>query len=89
MKKALDILRDKNGFFNIRETVTVLFVVVILISWIAQQFCGLAVPEFMFYSFVSLVGAGCFGYSFERKQSTERKPPTKNKFKNLPEDESY
>lgn len=83
MKKALDILRDKNGYFNIREAVTVLFVVVILISWIAAQFFGLAVPEYMFYSFVSLVGAGCFGYSFERKQTT------KNKFKNLPEDEDY
>lgn len=63
-----DILRDKNGYFNLRETVTALFVVVIIISWIAQQFLNLIVPEFMFYSFVSIVGAGCFGYSIERKQ---------------------
>ncbi|HYG53135.1 MAG TPA: hypothetical protein VD905_19685 [Flavobacteriales bacterium] len=81
MKKGFDILRDKNGYFNIRETVTLVFVVVILVSWIGQQFFGLAVPEYIFYSFVSLVGSGCFGYSFERKQ-------IKNKFKNLKEDDS-
>lgn len=63
------LLRDKNGYFALRETVTALFVVVILISWIAEQFFGLKVPEYMFYSFVSLVGAGCFGYSIERKQT--------------------
>ena len=62
------ILRDKNGYFNLREVVTALFVLVILVSWIAEQFFSLPVPEYMFYSFVSLVGAGCFGYSIERKQ---------------------
>ena len=62
------LLRDKNGYYNLRETVTALFVLVTLVSWIAEQFFQVSVPEYMFYSFVSLVGAGCFGYSIERKQ---------------------
>ena len=72
------LLRDKNGYYNLRETVTALFVVVILISWIAEQFFELKVPEYMFYSFVSLVGAGCFGYSIERKQKPFNPPPHDN-----------
>ncbi|OJW31527.1 MAG: hypothetical protein BGO54_13780 [Sphingobacteriales bacterium 46-32] len=61
------LFKDKDGNFSLRELVIALFIVVIIISWIAQQFFSLNVPEFMFYSFVSLVGAGCFGYSIERK----------------------
>lgn len=61
------LFKDKNGVFSLRELAVALFVLVIIISWIAQQFFGLNVPEFMFYSFVSLVGAGCFGYSLEKK----------------------
>jgi len=64
------ILKDKDGSYNLREMVTLIFVVITIISWIAEQFFGIAVPEYMFYSFVSLVGAGCFGYSIERKTKT-------------------
>jgi len=61
------LFQDKNGSYSLREVVTLLFIGAILVSWIARQFFRLEVPEFMFYSFVSLVGAGCFGYSLERK----------------------
>jgi hypothetical protein len=61
------LLRDKDGSFSLRELAIALFVLVLIVSWIARQFFCLDVPEFMFYSFVSLVGAGCFGYSIERK----------------------
>ena len=61
------LLQDKQGRFSLRELITLLFVLVILISWVAQQFFAVDVPEYMFYSFVSLVGAGCFGYSIERR----------------------
>jgi hypothetical protein len=71
------ILQDTDGSYNLREVVTMIFVIITIISWIAQQFFGLAVPEYMFYSFVSLVGAGCFGYSIERKAKKFN-----NKFKN-------
>lgn len=63
----LQLFRDKDGSFSLRELATALFIVVLIVSWIARQFFGLDVPEFMFFSFVSLVGAGCFGYSLERK----------------------
>ena len=64
---VLEILRDKNGDFSIRECVIAILVVIIIVSWIAQQFFSKAVPEFMFYSFISLIAAGCFGYSIEKK----------------------
>lgn len=62
------LLKDKNGNTSLREVVTVLFVIVLLVSWIADQFFELQMPEHMFYGFITLVGAGCFGYSIEKKQ---------------------
>ena len=68
MKNFLQqLLKDKNGSFSLRELAIALFILVIIISWLAKQFFKYDVPEFMFYSFVSLVGAGCFGYSIEKK----------------------
>jgi len=68
MKKIIEqLFKDKDGSFSLRELATALFILVIITSWIAQQFFKLDVPEFMFYSFVSLVAAGCFGYSIEKK----------------------
>jgi hypothetical protein len=69
------LLKDKEGNYSLREAVTLVFVAATLISWIAQQFFGITVPEYMFYSFVSIIGAGCFGYSFEKKT----KPLTETK----------
>lgn len=63
----LQLFRDKDGSFSLRELATALFIVVLIVSWIAQQFFRLDVPEFMFWAFVSLVSAGCFGYSLEKK----------------------
>jgi hypothetical protein len=62
-----EILRDKNGSFSLRECLIAILILIILVSWIAQQFFSKAVPEFMFYSFISLIAAGCFGYSIEKK----------------------
>ena len=64
------LFKDKNGSFSLRELVIALFILVIIVSWVSQQFFQLNVPEFMFYSFVSLVGAGCFGYSIEKKTNS-------------------
>lgn len=68
------ILKDKEGCYNLRELVTMIFVVIVIISWVAQQFFGMAVPEYMFYSFVSIIGAGCFGYSIEKKTAPHSSP---------------
>lgn len=72
------VLKDKEGNYSLREAVTLVFVAATLISWIAQQFFGIAIPEFMFYAFVSIIGAGCFGYSIEKKT----KPFTNDKNEN-------
>lgn len=69
----LQLLKDKNGNHSVREVATALFVLVLLVSWIAAQFFDQQMPEYMFYAFVSLVGAGCFGYSIERKTSNNDK----------------
>lgn len=61
------ILQDKNGSFSLRELLIAVLILIIVVSWIAQQFFGKNIPEFMFYSFISLIAAGCFGYSLERK----------------------
>lgn len=63
----LQLFKDKDGNFSLRELATALFIVVLIISWVAQQFFRLDVPEFMFWAFVSMVSAGCFGYSIEKK----------------------
>ena len=60
------LLKDKDGNYNLRELVTLIFVLISIISWIAEQFFKISVAEYMFYSFISIVGAGCFGYSIER-----------------------
>lgn len=73
MKKLFsEFLKDKEGNFSLRELVIALLMLALIISWIARQFFNKDVPEFMFYSFVSLVGAGCFGYSIEKKTGTDQ-----------------
>jgi hypothetical protein len=64
------LMKDKEGNYSLREAVTLVFVAATLISWLAQQFFSISVPEYMFYSFVSIIGAGCFGYSIEKKTKT-------------------
>lgn len=61
------LFKDKNGCYSMRELATALLIIAMITSWIAQQFFHKDVPEFMFYSFATLIGAGCFGYSIEKK----------------------
>lgn len=62
------LFKDKNNCYSLREIATALLVLVLIGSWIAQQFFQKDIPEFMFYSFATLVGAGCFGYSIEKSE---------------------
>ena len=66
-QQVSDFLKDKNGNHSLREVVILVCLVCVVISWIAQQFFQRNIPEYMFYAFVSLIGAGCFGYSIEKK----------------------
>ncbi len=65
------LFKDKNGCYSLREIATALLVLAMVTSWIAKQFFGKDIPEFMFYSFASLIGAGCFGYSVEKKTTID------------------
>jgi hypothetical protein len=69
------LLKDKDGNFSLREVITLIYVLMSIISWVGQQFFGVVIPEFMFYAFISMIGAGTFGYSLERKSKDA--PPTK------------
>ncbi len=64
-----DFLKDKNGNHSLREIVILVCLLCMIISWIAQQFFKQNIPEYMFFAFTSLIGAGCFGYSIERKSN--------------------
>lgn len=70
-----ELFKDKNGCYSLREVVIALLILALMISWIAQQFFNKAVPEFMFYSFASLIGAGCFSYSLEKKTTIDNNNP--------------
>jgi hypothetical protein len=61
------LLKDKNGSYSLRELVIAVLLIVLVISWIGQQFFGKEVPEAMFFTFASLIAGGTFGYSFEKK----------------------
>ena len=63
------ILKDKDGNFSLREAIALIYTVMSIIAWIAQQFFGQIVPEYMFYSFISMIGAAAFGYSLEKKSN--------------------
>lgn len=65
-----DILKDKAGNYSLREVIIALSFVLVSISWIAQLGFNISTPEYMFYAIVSLIAAGCFGYSLERKTNT-------------------
>jgi hypothetical protein len=71
------VFKDKLDNYSMREAVIAILLAALIISWIAKQFFNKEVPEFMFYTFGSLIAAGCFGYTFERKgiqQNTEQTP---------------
>lgn len=62
-----EIIRDKDGNFSLREVIALIYVLISIIAWVSQQFFGMLVPEYMFYSFISMIGAAAFGYSLEKK----------------------
>jgi hypothetical protein len=73
IKYLKELLKDKTHNYSLREFVIAMCMVLIVISWFSQLLFNVTVPEYMFYSIVSLVAAGCFGYSIEKHQSTNEK----------------
>jgi TctA family transporter len=61
-----ELLKDKTSNYSMRECVIAICMLLIIISWLAQLLFNISTPEYMFYSIVSLIAAGCFGYSIEK-----------------------
>ncbi|MCS3797158.1 hypothetical protein [Niastella sp. OAS944] len=69
------LLKDKNHSYSLREFVVAVLLLVLIISWIGQQFFNKPVSDNMFFTFASLIATGCFGYSFEKKSGSDCRPP--------------
>jgi hypothetical protein len=65
-----DLLKDKTGGYSLREIAIAICLLLVVSSWVAQLVFHIETPEYMFYSIVSLIAAGCFGYSIEKKPNT-------------------
>lgn len=68
-----NILKDKTGAYSLREIVIAISMLLVVISWLSQLIFKVATPEYMFYSIVSLIATGCFGYSIEKKPNDPSK----------------
>ncbi len=66
-----ELLKDKTSNYSMRECVIAICMLLIIISWLAQILFNVTTPEYMFYSIVSLIAAGCFGYSIEKPKSNQ------------------
>ncbi len=62
-----ELLKDKTNGYSLREVIIAVCMLLVIASWVAQLVFNITTPEYMFYSIVSLIAAGCFGYSIERK----------------------
>jgi hypothetical protein len=62
-----ELLKDKTNGYSLREVIIAICMLLVIASWIAQLVFNITTPEYMFYAIVSLIAAGCFGYSIERK----------------------
>lgn len=64
-----ELMKDKTNGYSLREVVIAICLLLLVASWVAQLVFDVATPEHMIYALVSLIAAGCFGYSIERKSS--------------------
>lgn len=69
------LLKDKNHSYSLREFVVAILLLVLIISWVGQQFFNKPVTDNMFFTFASLIATGCFGYSFEKNSGPDCRPP--------------
>lgn len=51
----IKLLKDKEGHYSLRKVLALLFSVVIIISWVAQVFFKIYVPESMFSQLIILL----------------------------------
>lgn len=67
-----ELLKDKTNGYSLREVIIAICMLLVIVSWFAQLVFNISTPEYMFYAIVSLIAAGCFGYSIERKSTTNK-----------------
>lgn len=72
LKFLKDLLKDKTNRYSLREVAIAVSLVLVIASWIAQVMFGVSTPEYMFYSIISLIAAGCFGYSIEKNPNNNQ-----------------
>lgn len=58
--------RDKQQNPSGRELTVFAFVVIVIASWIGEQFFGKHIPQWMFVAFISLIAAGIGLYTIEK-----------------------
>jgi uncharacterized membrane protein YcaP (DUF421 family) len=58
--------RDKLNKPSGRELTIFVFVLIVIISWIGEQFFDKHIPQWMFIAFISLIAAGIGLYTFEK-----------------------
>lgn len=71
-----ELMKDKTNGYSLREVVIAICLLLLVSSWIAQLVFSISTPEYMIYSLVSLIAAGCFGYSIEKKSSINEEKTT-------------
>lgn len=54
-KGVSTIIKDKEGNYSLKKIVVILFVLMVLTSWIADQFFGIRSPEYMFSLIIDLL----------------------------------
>jgi|GEM_PF-4409784 len=75
--------KDKRQSPSGREATVLIFVCVVIASWIGEQFFDKHVPEFMFLGFIGVITAGIGLYTVEKPINENNKNNT-----NTPNDEN-
>lgn len=76
------LLKDKCHNYSLRELVIAISMLLVIASWVAQLAFDIHTPEYMFYSVVSLIASGCFGYSIERRITNQNQNQTDEEVRN-------
>ena len=69
-------IRDKRQSPSGREATVLIFVCVVIASWIGEQFFDKHVPEFMFLGFIGVITAGIGLYTVEKPINENEKNNT-------------
>lgn len=67
--------KDKQQNPSGRELTIFVFVLMVVSSWIGEQFFDKHIPQWMFVAFISLIAAGIGLYTFEKPKSENDEQP--------------